>query len=112
MVGWARKASTGLAGLARHDGELGARQAIEFLKNAPDSNTMTESEIGVQLTGSGIRIVDKQDLSLLARAEQRKGPIASPNSFHFIEEEGIFDAIDEERGRETRAKNTPEVAAD
>ncbi|MGA2730387.1 MAG: FAD-dependent oxidoreductase [Terracidiphilus sp.] len=112
VVGWARKASTGLAGLARHDGELGARQAIEFLKNVPDTNTMTEPEIRAQLTENGIRVADKQDIALLARAEQRKGPIVSPNSFHFIEEEAIFDAIDEERVRETQAKNTPEVAAD
>ena len=112
VVGWARKASTGLAGLARHDGELGARQAIEFLKNAPDTNTMTEPEIRALLTENGIRIVDKRDLAFLASAEQRQGPVASPNSFHFIEEEAIFDAIDEERGRETQAKNTPEVAAD
>jgi ferredoxin--NADP+ reductase len=112
VVGWARKASTGLAGLARHDGELGARQAIEFLKNAPDSNTMTEPEIRAQLTENGIRVVDKQDLALLASAEQHKGPILSPNSFHFIEKEGIFDAIDEERGRTVHAENSPEVAAD
>ena len=35
VVGWARKASTGLAGLARHDGELGARQAIAYVKRSP-----------------------------------------------------------------------------
>jgi ferredoxin/flavodoxin---NADP+ reductase len=112
VVGWARKASTGLAGLARHDGELGAQQAIEFLKNAPDANTLTATEIRDRLTAKGIRIVDQQDLVLLARAEQRRGPVVSPNSFHFIEEEAIFKVIDEEQGSATKAENTPEVAAD
>lgn len=112
VVGWARKASTGLAGLARHDGELGARQAIEFLKNRPDANTLTAIEIRERLTAKGIRVVDKQDLAFLARAEQRRGPVASPNSFHFIKEEAIFKVIDEEQGSATLAEKTPEVAAD
>ena len=32
VVGWARRASTGLVGIARHDGELGAAKAIEYVK--------------------------------------------------------------------------------
>jgi len=112
VVGWARKASTGLAGLARHDGELGANKAIEFLKDAPDPNTFIESEIRARLTANGLRIVDKQDLAQLARAEEREGPLTTPNSFHFIEEEAIFKAIDAERNRAAHAESTPEVAAD
>ena len=34
VVGWARKASTGLAGLARHDGELGARRRSSISRRA------------------------------------------------------------------------------
>ena len=49
VVGWARKASTGLAGLARHDGELGARQALEYFQAAPDTNTASEGEIRSRL---------------------------------------------------------------
>jgi ferredoxin/flavodoxin---NADP+ reductase len=109
VVGWARKASTGLAGLARHDGELGARQAIEYLKEAPDPNTATESEILAHLKARGLRIVDKQDLNLLTRAEKRKGPLPPPNSFHFIDETAIFKAIDEEQNRSADVENPPSV---
>jgi ferredoxin--NADP+ reductase len=112
VVGWARKASTGLAGLARHDGELGANKALEFLKDVPDPNTLTEAEIRAHLTAKGLRIVDKQDLALLARGEEHEGPITTPNSFHFIEEKAIFKAIDAERNRAAHAESTPEVAAD
>jgi ferredoxin--NADP+ reductase len=97
VVGWARKASTGLAGLARHDGELGARQALDYLKDAPDTNTASEGEIRSRLTANGLRIVEKPDLTLLAQAEARKGQVLAPNSFHFIQEEEIFKAIDEEK---------------
>ena len=108
VVGWARKASTGLAGVARHDGELGARQAIEFLKTSPDPSTLTAAEIQARLAAKSIRIVDKQDLALLARAEERKGPVPAPNSFHYREEQDIFNAVNEEKAREADSK----VAAD
>ena len=112
VVGWARKASTGLAGLARHDGELGARQALEYVKSAPDTNTLSSTEIRARLDAKGLRIVDKCDLTLLARAEQQQGPVVAPNSFNFIEEAAMFQAIDEEKAREAATKNNPVVAAD
>jgi ferredoxin/flavodoxin---NADP+ reductase len=112
VVGWARKASTGLAGVARHDGELGARQAIEFLKTSPDSNTLTAAEIHARLVAKGVRIVEKQDLALLARAEERKGQLPPPNSFHFREESTMFKAIDEEKALANSATDGKVLAAD
>jgi ferredoxin/flavodoxin---NADP+ reductase len=112
VVGWARKASTGLAGLARHDGEEGARQAIDYVKSTPDSGTLTEPEIRARLTAKGLRIVDKQNLLLLGRAEQRHGAVAAPNSFHFKQEEEMFKAIDEEKAGEANASSAPKIAAD
>ncbi len=49
VVGWARKASTGLAGVARHDGESGAKKALEYLENAPDPGTLSPKEIAARL---------------------------------------------------------------
>jgi ferredoxin--NADP+ reductase len=80
VAGWARRASTGLVGIARHDGELGANQAIEFVKNAPDSGTMEEAEIRERLEAKGLRPVNKADLALLARAEAIKGSFADNDS--------------------------------
>jgi ferredoxin--NADP+ reductase len=102
VVGWARKASTGLAGLARHDGELGAKKALEYLKDVPDSKTWNEAEIRSHLNEKGIRTVDKEDLELLNKAEQREGPVSPPNSFHFREVGSMFQAIDGERERESK----------
>jgi hypothetical protein len=56
--------------------------------------------------------VDKRDLTLLARAEQRLGPVGAPNSFHFKDEQEIFRAMDEELERENPVARTPEAAAD
>lgn len=97
VAGWARIASTGLVGIARHDGEVGANKAIEFLKNASDHGTLSADEIHARLGSKGMRAVTKSDLALLARAEQRaleSGP-ASPHGF--ADNEAMFQAIDRER---------------
>ncbi len=65
VVGWARRASTGLVGIARHDGELGAAQAIEFVRNAPESNTLDEQEILARLEKKGLHPVTRADCGLV-----------------------------------------------
>ena len=104
VVGWARKASTGLAGTARHDGEMGARKAIEYLKDTPDSGTLGEREIQAMLDAKGIRAVTKLDIGLLARAEEREAPVPLPGSFRFPDNETMFKAIAEERERESAVR--------
>jgi hypothetical protein len=79
-------------GIARHDGELGANQAIEFVKNAPDSDTMEEAEIRKRLEAKGLRPVSKADLVLLARAEENKAGGGS-----FADNDSMLRAIAEER---------------
>src|SRR5215469_2213349 len=57
-VGWARKASDGLVGIARHDAEVGAVHVLEYLKTAPESQ-VTASQIEGWLRGKELRIVTK-----------------------------------------------------
>lgn len=99
VVGWARRASTGLVGIARHDGELGAAKAIEFLKNAPDCNTLGEEEILYRLQEKGLRPVTKGELALLARAEEREAQDRNLSSFKFANNDAMFKAIAEEQAR-------------
>jgi len=106
VVGWARKASTGLAGVARHDGELGAKKALDYLATATDSGTCTAGEIVARLKARGLRVIQKDDLALLARAEEAAGPIQQPNSFHFIDKPAILKAIDEEAAAPQAAART------
>ena len=97
VVGWARRASTGLVGIARHDGEVGADEAIEFLKNAPESNTMSAGEILTRLQKKGMRPVTKDDLAVLARVEEREAAARKVSAFKFADNEAMFKAIAEER---------------
>jgi ferredoxin/flavodoxin---NADP+ reductase len=97
VAGWARLASTGLVGIARHDGEVGAAKTIEFVKSAPDRGTLSEEEIQSRLAAEGIRTVNKLDLALLARAEQRALESGQVSSRGFADNESMFQAIDRER---------------
>jgi ferredoxin--NADP+ reductase len=97
VAGWARRASTGLVGIARHDGELGANQAIEFVKSAPDSNTLGEAEIRARLGAKGLRTVSKADLALLACAEKHEGQARLSGTSSFVDNEAMLKAIAEER---------------
>jgi ferredoxin--NADP+ reductase len=95
VVGWARRASTGLVGIARHDGEVGASKAIEYVKNAPDSGTMSEMEILAELRKMGQRVVTKADLALLGSVEEREAKQRNLTSFKFSDDEVMFKAIAE-----------------
>jgi ferredoxin--NADP+ reductase len=112
VAGWARKASTGLAGIARHDGELGAKKALDYLKEAPDPDTLSSAQIRAWLETKGIRYVDKSDLKILACAEDRKGPVISPMSFNFSDNASIFEAIDEEKKLTSQPEAMPAAPAD
>jgi ferredoxin--NADP+ reductase len=99
VAGWARHASAGLAGIARHDGEVCAQKVIDFVRDAPDSATAGERRILASLEARGLRVVTAADLVLLARAEAREALARQLASFTFADNEAMFRAIDEERER-------------
>ncbi len=70
-VGWARKASDGLVGIARHDAEVGAVHVLKFLETAPESQ-INATQIHDYLRSKELRIVSKADLECLARAEEKE----------------------------------------
>jgi ferredoxin/flavodoxin---NADP+ reductase len=103
VAGWARQASTGLVGIARHDGEVGANKAIEFVKAAPESDTSCADQVRGILEGKGLRVVTKLDLGLLARAEQRARESGSTSLRPFADNASMLQAIERERELEQTA---------
>lgn len=97
VAGWARQASTGLVGIARHDGEVGANRAIEYVKQLPDIDTLGADEVRGKIEEKGVRVVTKLDLALLAQAEQRLAQTANLGLRAFTDDEAMFRAIDGER---------------
>lgn len=99
VAGWARKASTGLAGIARHDGEVSAARAIEYVKGAPETQTLSEKEIVARLESLGLQPVTKEDLFLLGRVEDAIAQERKVPSFKFSKNEEMLQAIEEEQMR-------------
>ena len=95
VLGWARKASEGLVGIARHDGEVGAAEVIKFLATAPDGDGVPYPEIVQRLENKNLRPVTKPDLELLAKAEEREGQARGIQYFKFSDDEAMLAAIRE-----------------
>ena len=70
VAGWSREASSGLVGVARKDGENGAKAVLEYLQSAPmllnPSSIMDEFK--VRLEGLHKPVIQKADLQKLSEA--------------------------------------------
>jgi len=99
VVGWARKASEGLVGIARHDGEVGAASVLKYLEGTPEKSSASYGQIKHHLASRGVRIVEKSDLEHLARAEERQARERGLPWFKFSEDEEMLAAIEQERAK-------------
>lgn len=97
-VGWARKASDGLVGIARHDAEVGAVHVLKYLETARESE-ISATQIQKYLQGKGLRIVSKPDLEALGRAEEQEAQRRGVPWFKFAEDEAMLEAIETEKAR-------------
>lgn len=92
-VGWARKASDGLVGIARHDGEVGAANVLKYLETAPDGTSISPQELLTRLEGKGVSAVTKADLEYLARAEEQEAQARGVPWFKFSANDAMLQAI-------------------
>jgi ferredoxin/flavodoxin---NADP+ reductase len=97
VVGWARLASTGLVGIARHDGEEGAKKVIEYLQDKPDSPELSAENLLEALRAKGATPVTKQDLEILGRVEEHQARARNLTSFKYSDDESMLQAIQNER---------------
>jgi ferredoxin--NADP+ reductase len=97
VVGWARKASEGLVGIARHDAEVGAAHVLKYLEGVPEKESATPDEIKKSIESKGVRTVDKADLELLAKAEEEQARVRGMMWFKFSDDEAMLTAIDEKK---------------
>jgi ferredoxin/flavodoxin---NADP+ reductase len=94
VVGWARNASEGLVGIARHDGETGATHVLEYLagKQAPQSSSVRE--IAGFLKRNHVQFVPKSDLPFLYSAEESEAKARGLSWFKFSDDEEMLSAIE------------------
>jgi ferredoxin/flavodoxin---NADP+ reductase len=108
VLGWARKASEGLVGIARHDGEVGAAHVIEYLAGLQAPQLVSPEGIASFLEKKGVRAVSKSDLALLGAVEEREAKTRGLNYFKFSDDEAMLNAIEGEK--ENSLKSAAPVA--
>ena len=96
-VGWARKASDGLVGIARHDAEVGAVHVLKYLETAAGGGDSVVERVRSHLESKGVRLVDKSDLELLGKAEEKIAQERGMAWFKFSEDEAMMTAIEQSR---------------
>ncbi len=100
-VGWARKASEGLVGIARHDGEVGAAQVLAYLQGVGADNCLSAEQIKGELEKRKLRVIDKSDLEKLGRVEEQVAKERGMTWFKFDNDKDMLAAIDAEKAKAT-----------
>jgi len=97
VVGWARRASDGLVGIARHDGEVGAEKVLHYLAGVPDSAPVSVDAVQRRLEAKGVKVVTKEDIALLGKVEEREAQKRNLTWFKFSDDESMLNAIEKEK---------------
>jgi ferredoxin--NADP+ reductase len=97
-VGWARKASDGLVGIARHDAEVGAVHVLKYLESCGDCVVPSLQQ---HLERKGLRVVNKTDLEFLGRSEDQIAKERGISWFKHAEDEAMLAAIEEHKAKGT-----------
>jgi ferredoxin--NADP+ reductase len=97
-VGWARKASDGLVGIARHDAEVGAVHVLKYLETAHECS-FNAAQMQAFLERKGLQVVSKTDLESLARAEEKEAQKRGGAWFKFADDDAMLAAIESEKAK-------------
>jgi ferredoxin--NADP+ reductase len=85
LAGWSREASSGLVGIARKDGENGARAILEFLRTQPslvDPGSILE-EFRAKLNKLDKPFIQKSDLQKLMEAQVMEANKSGLSAFKY-----------------------------
>ena len=94
VVGWARNASEGLVGIARHDGETGAAHVLEYLAGKQLPAAAPPNQIAEFLSRQRVQFVPKSDLPFLYAAEENEAKARGLSWFKFGDDAEMLSAID------------------
>jgi ferredoxin--NADP+ reductase len=110
VTGWARRASTGLVGIARHDGENAAAKVIEYLKTAPEKDSLSPFEVEALLESKDLRPVNKSDLLTLTCVEEREAKARNLVSFKYSDNSEMLHAIAQEKAAAILSQTATQLA--
>jgi ferredoxin--NADP+ reductase len=85
LAGWSREASSGLVGVARKDGENGARAVLQYLQTQPSllDPASILAEFKEKLAKLNKPVIHKPDLKILAEAQVRQAEKSGLPAFKY-----------------------------
>ncbi len=92
VAGWSREASSGLVGVARKDGERGARAVLQYLETVhipPEAANALKQ----RLAQLGKPVVTKDDIARLEEAERAEAERQGLEEFKFAKNEEMLEAM-------------------
>lgn len=106
LAGWARRASTGLVGVAKKDGKKAAERIVAYLETLPEKAAIESKDVETFLAEKGIPFVTKSDLHWLAKAEKQEASTRNLEYFKYSSDAAMFQAIAEESAQERTTAET------
>ena len=96
LVGWSRKASDGLVGLAKKDGETGTNYVLEYLRHLDPSGETSEQKIEKLknlFAENKVDSVQKSDIEILERVETEEAHKRALEFYKFNHNSDMMKAI-------------------
>lgn len=96
VVGWSRRASDGLVGIARHDAEVGATHALKYVDSVTEVTKVSPDDIETALRVKGLHIVNKPQIEKLNRIEEIEAKTRGVAYFKYRDNESMLRAIEKD----------------
>jgi ferredoxin--NADP+ reductase len=98
VAGWSREASSGLVGVARKDGESGARAVMQFLKTQPpkENISLDLADIRSRLAQLDKHLVTKAEWQQLEMVEQAEAERRGLDEYKFASNDEMMEVIEKE----------------
>jgi ferredoxin--NADP+ reductase len=98
VAGWSREASSGLVGVARKDGESGARAVMQFLKTQPpkENISLDLADIRSRLAQLDKHLVTKAEWQQLELVEQAEAERRGLDEYKFASNDEMMAVIEKE----------------
>ena len=94
FAGWARKASTGLVGMARKDGVSAARAILQYLSGLPPAEHSLSARLAERLSLLSKPVVSKAALQRLEQVERERAQELGLESFKFSSNQQMLEALE------------------
>jgi ferredoxin--NADP+ reductase len=92
LTGWSRNASSGLVGIARRDGENGARAVLQYLQTIPPAEVSLEA-LEQRLADLGVPYTTKAGYQRLLEAEKKRAASLGFDRYQFTTNEEMLAAM-------------------